>query len=145
MLFWLDLGVDGFCLNAIANLFEDADFRDEPASKMEDGSANLIHIYTENLPETLNMVNQFRLLVDNYRKTHGGDARVILTKVDADVENILKYYGTEDGLELRAHFSINYQLVKKLNVKSTAIDVVNAVNEWLELIPSIYPSNWFVC
>lgn len=79
MLFWLDLGVDGFRIDAVANLFEDENFRDEPLSGAEGATENdseyLDHIYTRNLPETYDMVKQFREFVDDYTQERKGDAR----------------------------------------------------------------------
>lgn len=148
MLFWLDTGIDGFRIDAVANLFEDADFRDEPLSGAEGATEEdfeyLDHIYTRNLPETFDMVRQFRQLVDDYTQEHGGDARVIMTEVYADIENTMKYYGTEDGSELRAHFTFNFQLITKLNSQSSARDIVDAVKEWLAYLPLPYTSNWVV-
>lgn len=148
MTFWLDIGIDGFRIDAVGNLFEDSEFRDEPLSGVEGATEEdfeyLNHIYTKHQPETLDMVHQFRKLVDEYTEEHGGDARVIMTEVYADIEDTLKYYGTEDGSELRAHFTFNFQLITKLDSDSTAKDVVNAVNEWLDYMPLIYTPNWVV-
>lgn len=148
MTFWLDVGIDGFRIDAVANLFEDSEFRDEPLSGAEGATEEdfeyLNHIYTKHQPETLDMVRQFRELVDDYTAEHGGDDRVIMTEVYADLEDTLKYYGTEDGLELRAHFTFNFQLITKLNSKSTGRDIVNTIKEWLDYMPIIYTANWVV-
>lgn len=140
--------MDGFRIDGAANLFEDKDFPDEPPSGTEGATENdweyLEHIYTRNLPETYDMIRQLRELVDRYTEEKGGDARVIMTEVYADIENTMKYYGTEDGSELRAHFTFNFQLITKLNAKSTAKDVVDAIKEWMTHMPSPYTANWVV-
>lgn len=71
-------------------------------------------------------------------------SRIIMTEVYGDIEDTVKYYGTEDGSELRAHFTFNFQLITKLTSSSTARDVVDAINEWLTYTPSQYVSNWVV-
>lgn len=148
MKFWLDIGIDGFRIDAVGNLFEDSEFRDDPLSGTEGATEEdfeyLDHIYTKHLPETLDMVRQFRELVDNYTQTNGGDARVIMTEVYADIGNTMKYYGTEDGSKLRAHFTFNFQLITKLNSNSTARDVVDVIQEWLSYMPLAYTANWVV-
>lgn len=148
MLFWLNIGVDGFRIDAVGNLFEDADFRNEPLSGTEGATEEdfeyLIHIYTKHLPETLNMVHQFRELVDDYTEANGRDTKIIMTEVYADILNTMKYYGADDGSELRAHFTFNFQLITKLNLNSTSRDVVDAVNEWLVYMPLHYTANWVV-
>lgn len=48
--FWLDLGADGFRIDAIYTLFEDPAMRDEPKSNLTDDSNDynyLTHIYTK--------------------------------------------------------------------------------------------------
>lgn len=115
---------------SVAYLFEDIDATGAGSNK--------------HLPETFDMVHEFRELVDDYTQRHGGDSRVIVTEVYGDIQDVLKYYGTEDGSELRAHVTFNFQLITKLNSNSTANQVANAVNEWLNQMPSNYIANWIV-
>lgn len=128
--FWLDVGVDGFRLVSVAYLFEDIDAAEAVSNK--------------HLPETLAMVHEFRELLDDYTQKHGGDSRVIMTEVYGDIEDVVKYYGTEDGSELRAQVTFNFQFITKLNSDSTANQVVNVINAWLNQIPSNYIANWIV-
>jgi glycosidase len=64
--FWLDQGVDGFRVDAVAHLFEDEDLRDEPVKDEDsiDEYSQLDHKYTFNLPEVLNILREFRILLD---------------------------------------------------------------------------------
>lgn len=68
MAFWLERGVSGFRLDAITGLIEDAQLRDEP----ELGGANALgdpqlnHIYTDNLPETHEVIRRLRGMIDTY-------------------------------------------------------------------------------
>lgn len=64
--FWLDQGVDGFRMDAVAHLFEDEALRDE-LMKDEDATdeySQLDHKYTFNLPEVLDVLWEFRVLLD---------------------------------------------------------------------------------
>lgn len=66
MQFWLDQGVDGFRLDAVAHLFEDEALRDEMV-KDEDATdeySQLDHKYTFNLPEVLDVLREFRIVLD---------------------------------------------------------------------------------
>ena len=61
--FWLDIGVDGFRLDAVVKLVEDAELRDEePAEdtdETDDESYNYWnHTHTANLPETRYAVHE---------------------------------------------------------------------------------------
>lgn len=77
--FWLDRGVDGFRVDAVPYIFEDAQLRDEPLSGNPDALPNdskyLTHIYTQNLPKTYDMVQQWRQVVDE-KKAEDGKTRL---------------------------------------------------------------------
>ncbi len=65
--FWLDAGVDGFRMDAVAHLFEDEAFMSEkPREGRAGGSAyeDLDHEHTYNLPETLELLKRFRKVLD---------------------------------------------------------------------------------
>lgn len=62
----------------------------------------------------------------------------------ADVDKTVLYYGVEDGSKLGAHFTFNYQLVEKIGSSSTARDLVDAVNVWVDYLPVQYTPNWVV-
>lgn len=70
MKYWLDLGVDGFRVDAIPHLIEDSEFRDEPpnnSSTARPGTYDsLKHIYTTHLPETLHVLRKFKEIIDQY-------------------------------------------------------------------------------
>lgn len=60
--FWLDRGVDGVRVDAVRALHEDRLLRDN--SFREDGTMTTEH--TKNLPESYDVVYQFRSVVDEY-------------------------------------------------------------------------------
>src|SRR5262249_3151719 len=68
MRFWLDRGVAGFRLDAITELFEDAQLRDAPALGGTNalGDPNLSDIYTKNLPEVHGVMRRLRAMTDTY-------------------------------------------------------------------------------
>jgi alpha-glucosidase len=65
---WLDRGVAGFRLDAITSLIEDEQLRDEPllGGTNAQGDPNLQHIYTDNLPETHQVIRRLRAMMDTY-------------------------------------------------------------------------------
>lgn len=75
----MDRGVDGFRVDIISTLFEVEGWPDEPLCTSCNCSPNdycyLSHIYTQDQPETYDMVYQWRELIDNYNEEHGGDPR----------------------------------------------------------------------
>ena len=68
MRFWLDRGVSGFRLDALPQLFEDAELRDEPAlgGVNAQGDPNLSDLYTNNLPEVHGVMRRLRAMMDAY-------------------------------------------------------------------------------
>jgi len=68
MRFWLDRGVAGFRLDAITELFEDAQLRDAPAlgGTNAQGDPNLSDVYTKNLPEVHDVMRRLRAMTDSY-------------------------------------------------------------------------------
>lgn len=145
LIFWLDKGVDGFSIDSASFLLEDEEFKDEPLLGSSIESYNdLDHIYTQNQKETYDLIYQFRELLDDYNKYHSGDARILLTEALGSIDKITLFYGSEDGSELGAQSTFNYQLVENVHSESNAKDVVDAINIWLDYKPVQYTSNWMV-
>jgi len=69
---WLNKGVDGFRLDIIGSVFEDADFRNSPfiwkllPDETNEGMLFRSSCMTENLPESVDFVKELRALTDNY-------------------------------------------------------------------------------
>jgi alpha-glucosidase len=70
MKFWLELGLDGFRVDAVQHLFEDVELRDEPPvnqTALQQGDYHgLEHVHTHNLPEILGVMAEFRSTLDEY-------------------------------------------------------------------------------
>ena len=83
MRFWLDMGVDGFRLDAIPYLVE------------REGTNN------ENLPETHAVIKQIRALIDE----HYGD-RLLLAEANQWPEDVREYFGAGDECHMAYHFPL---------------------------------------
>ncbi|XP_045480247.1 maltase 1-like [Harmonia axyridis] len=144
--FYMDLGIDGFRIDAILYAYEDDQYRDEPRSNLPVDPNNhdyLDHIYTANLPETYALVYEWRKFVDDYAAENGLDAKVLMTEVYADLDQTIPYYGTADGSTLGAHFTFNFFMIRNLDLNSSnANNVVQIIYSWMDALPSIYTSNW---
>lgn len=143
--FWLGKGVDGFRIDAVNWLFESLGFQDEPAS----GNSNdplmpeyLNHIYTQNLPETVDMVYQWRVVMDEYKKEHGGDTRVLMTESWADLPTIKTYFQDENGRQ-GSQIPFNFQLILRLDANNAKpSDFKTVIDSWLDTVPTGHTPNW---
>ncbi|KAB7502889.1 hypothetical protein Anas_11589, partial [Armadillidium nasatum] len=89
--FWLDKGVDGFRVDAIQNLVEDASFADEPAAANSgitdptlEGYYN--HIYTLNQPETMDIIRGWHEILETYK-----DRFMTLEVYDANMKVLMNF------------------------------------------------------
>lgn len=141
----------GFRIDAVEHLFEiapDKDGRllDEPLSgntNDTDDYGYLNHIYTVDQPETIDMLYQWRQVMDEYKLEHGGETRVLLTEAWASLDTIQRYFGnaTHEG----AHIPFNFLFIERLNLASNAHDLEQCVNDWMTMLPEGRTANWVVC
>ena len=83
MRFWLDMGVDGFRLDAIPYLCE------------REGTSN------ENLPETHRVIKEIRALIDAHYRN-----RVLLAEANQWPEDVREYFGDGDECHMAYHFPL---------------------------------------
>jgi len=83
MRFWLDMGVDGFRLDAIPYLIE------------RDGTSN------ENLPETHSVIKKLRTAIDAEYKN-----RFLLAEANMWPEDVREYFGDGDECHMAYHFPL---------------------------------------
>jgi alpha-glucosidase len=148
--FWLDKGVDGFRIDAVPSLFEvsadsGGNYPDEPKSGNTDDPndpAYLNHIYTQDQTETIDMVYQWRAVMDEYQKLHGGDTRIIMTETYSPIDVVMQYYGNEtvNG----AHIPFNFQLIMNTHNDSNAADFKRVIDLWMDKMPKNRTPNWVV-
>ncbi|CAH0387244.1 unnamed protein product [Bemisia tabaci] len=103
--FWLDLGVDGFRVDAVQILFEAAHGMDEPKSS----DVNWIDgwIYTWEQPENIEMVKSWRALLDAYSKKDG-QTRLLAVELYSTPTKLLEYTGnaTNPGAHIPFYFNL---------------------------------------
>ncbi|XP_011301865.1 maltase 1-like [Fopius arisanus] len=136
--FWIDRGVDGFRIDAVALLFEDAQLRDEPVipntGLPPTDSGNLEHIYTRDLPEVYGVLKSWRQSVDNL----GGGKKILLTEAYTTIPLTMKYYEA-GGLPM------NFMFISNLTGSSKNTDFKKSIDLWLNNMPhGDYVANWVV-
>ncbi|XP_053697377.1 probable maltase [Sabethes cyaneus] len=144
--FWLDRGVGGFRVDAVAYMFESAEvngrYRDEPLSRATDDPENpayLIHSETFDQPETYNIIYQWHSLLEEY-SARDNNTRIMMTEAYTSLPKVIEFFGnkTADG----AQIPFNFQLITNLNQNSSAADFAKYVNIWLKALPKGRRSNW---
>lgn len=148
--YWMEKGVAGFRIDAIPTLFEkmnpNGSFPDEPRSYDPNCERNedcyLKHIYVMDQDPTYDMAYQWRKLVDDFSSSHGVDPKVLMTESYASINLTQKYYGNSTVKGSQIPF--NFELIKRVNINSTAMDYKNVIEEWLTLMPAGQMANWVV-
>ncbi|MCL6500345.1 MAG: alpha-amylase, partial [Firmicutes bacterium] len=138
--FWLDRGVDGFRLDAAWLLVEDASFRDEPPNPtwrpgMRERD-RLLHPYTEDQPETHEVLRQFRAVLDEYRDR----GPVLIGEVYLPTPQLVRYYGTPERPE--CHFPFNFGLVELPPERWNAAEVRRLVDSYEAALPPWAWPSW---
>lgn len=105
MRFWLRRGVDGFRVDVIWLLGKHQDFEDEPENPLwQEGQQNhwrLIHVYTQDQPETHHYVREMRKVLDEF------DERMMVGEIYLPFDNLVAYYGeANDAVHLPFNFSL---------------------------------------
>ncbi|XP_036332353.1 maltase A1-like [Rhagoletis pomonella] len=151
MRYWLDTGISGFRIDALPFMFEKApdangNFLDEPViddvsiCPDPDDWCHLNHTYTLDQPESIEMVYQWRELVEQYRKQKGGEPRVLLTEAYTTFDNLMLYYG--DGERNGSMVPFNFYFMNSLKNQSTAQEIVDIISRWMNSMPDGVLANW---
>lgn len=150
--FWMDHGIDGFRIDAVPFLFESeidpetGTYPDEPVisdtSVCPDPSdwCHLQHPHTNSLPECIDMVYQWRQVIDIWKLEHNSTTKILLTEAYTSFENLMKMYG--DGQRNGSHVPFNFEMLASLNKDSTAEDYRYYVKHWVDNMPEDVYANW---
>src|SRR5713226_1510030 len=104
MRFWFKRGVAGFRLDAVSRLFEDPNLHDDPilAGQNAYGDPNIVHKYTDNLPEVHEVLREMRRVDGEFP----GD-RVLISEADEpNITELTKMYGRNDEIQLPMDFQM---------------------------------------
>ncbi|WP_431271660.1 alpha-amylase family glycosyl hydrolase [Dankookia sp. P2] len=105
--FWLDRGVDGFRVDAIHHLFEDAELRDNPTNPdWRPGMSparRVIRARTMDQPEVQSAIAAMRRVSDAY-----ANQRLLIGEAYLPIDRLMAYYGTDLG---GFHLPFNFHLI----------------------------------
>lgn len=134
--FWLNKGVDGFRFDAINHLFEAPGFDNETVvGDNPDDYGYLDHIYTKDVEGVFGIVYDWRELLDDWKKEHGGDTRIFMTEAYSNLSFTMKYYQDDVTGRQGAHMPFNFGLIFDLNANSDSFSIRNSIANWLENMP----------
>lgn len=145
--FWLKRKVSGFRIDAVENLFEvapdkDGNYPDEPISGDCDDPQNwcyLKHIHVMDLPETVEMVYQWREVLD---ERDYGESKVMMTEAYPPLNLLTEYYQNEAGTRKGAHIPFNFEIIFKLSKESSARQCRQVMENYMNYIPVGHLPNW---
>ncbi|XP_021952619.1 alpha-glucosidase isoform X1 [Folsomia candida] len=146
--FWLDMGVDGFRVDAVPHMFEDQRYLDEPADpnapegSLPDEYRYYLHPYTYNLPKVLDALAEIRQLIDIYTAFDGKDRCMMVEATIPNLDDLFLYYGTES--RPIAHFPFNFEFINRIKPGFNGTDILSMVDEWFQKMPPGATANWLV-
>uniref|UniRef100_A0A1B0DQG8 alpha-glucosidase n=1 Tax=Phlebotomus papatasi TaxID=29031 RepID=A0A1B0DQG8_PHLPP len=148
--YWMRKGVAGFRIDAVPYLFEiapdsEGNYPDEPltgsACPNPEDDCYTQHIYTQNQPETWDMVYQWRAVLDDYVNQTNSFARIMMIEAYTPLPNI-KYIFTDGHGKEGAQIPFNFELISNVNGKSSAKDFKEHIDAWIDRLPEGYQNNW---
>ncbi|GAB0089225.1 maltase 1-like [Sergentomyia squamirostris] len=143
--YWLEMGADGFRVDAINHLFEVEELQDE---EVQEGATDpldygyLHHILTKDLPETYEMIYDWRDFLDEWHTANGGDTKIMMTEAWVDPEQTMRYYQRTDGSRQGSHMPFNFVLITDLWDDSKPSDFKRVIDDRLHIIPEGKVANW---
>ena len=145
--FWLDLGVDGFRVDAVIFLLEDPKLENERRNPQFTGNCtanisspdcynSLIHNLTTNYDGIHDIIRSWRKVLDSYSDKTGQE-RFMVGEVYDPISEVITYYGNKSD---EFNFPFNFLLLGNSNWTGTQVS--SLVAEWLDNIPEGAWSNW---
>ncbi|XP_043269070.1 alpha-glucosidase-like [Venturia canescens] len=144
LIFWLDHGVDGFRINGIDRLLEDASLADEPEVIGGNGSASndydsLEHIFTKDLNDSYVMLKSWRKIIDAHsKKASKGEPKMILTEAATSLPLTMQYFDAGSNAPL------NWMFISDLDNNSRTFDFKRLIDRWMNAMPKAASANWVV-
>ena len=147
--FWLDIGVDGFRVDAVKFLLEDPQLRDEvrnpdfPSDEcLPDNISDsycynsLIHNLTTNYPGIHTICQEWRQLLNEY-SIKSREEKIFIGEIYDSIDQVMLYFGNGSN---EFTFPFNFFLLDNRNW--TGISVNCVIKKWLDNMPTLGTANW---
>ncbi|CAK9810393.1 Maltase 1 [Anthophora quadrimaculata] len=141
--YWLDIGFDGFRIDAVPHLFEGDITKDEPTATDIPPDAvvgrdhvTLNHTLTKDQPETYELIKSWRKIVDDYANKRNQTEKVILTEAYTSWPNTLNYYNSGSNVPF------NFKFITDADAKSSPAHFKEIIDNWMSGKPKDGIANW---
>jgi alpha-glucosidase len=123
---WYKRGVGGFRLDAVGNLFEDPDLRDNPVlpGTNKFGDPNTENRYNSSLPEVHDALRGLRRVADEHRAVLIGETWT------GNADELAQYYGKNDDELQMPMYLLFTKLTFSANTFRAAISAVESSGHW---------------
>ncbi|CAH0392995.1 unnamed protein product [Bemisia tabaci] len=139
--YWMDMGVDGFRIDATKHLVEADHFRDEPVLpgvQTVNDYYTLNHTYTVNQPGSYELVKSWSALLKEYSQKDG-QTRLVAVEDYNKPETLMRYFG--DETHPGAHIPFNFLPLLFFSFKSNSTVIEKVIRAWTDVFPEGY-YNW---
>ncbi|CAK9825384.1 Maltase 2 [Anthophora retusa] len=139
--YWLDMGLDGFRIDAVPHLFEgdvtlNEPVVDVPGAAVGHDHVTLNHTLTKDQPDTYKLIQSWRKFVDDYANKRNQTEKVLLTEAYTSWPNTLKYYNF--GSEV----PFNFKFITDADAKSSPDRFKQIIDNWMSGKPKDGIANW---
>ncbi len=144
--YWLDMGVDGFRVDAVEFLLEDPKLRNESHSLSFNSTdclnnsepicyESLVHNLTRNFDGIHDIIKEWKGIINEY--STNDKSILFIGEIYNNVDTVMRYYGN-NGDEF--NFPFNFFLLD--NTDWTGHGVACTVNKWMDNMPTGGTANW---
>ena len=142
--FWLELGVDGFRVDAIKFLLEDPQLQNETTNPSFNDSEcsstycynSLIHNLTTNYPGIHEICRDWRSLVNQY-SVQDRSEKIFIGEIYDNIDTVMTYYG-----DMSNEFTFPFNFFLLTNSDWSGPNVNCLVRNWLDKMPASATANW---
>lgn len=142
--FWLDLGVDGFRVDAVMFLLEDPQLQNETLNPLFNESEcltppcydSLVHNLTTNYPGIHEICQDWRKLVNKY-SIQDRSEKILIGEIYDNIETVMTYYGNSSN-----EFTFPFNFFLLVNSDWSGVRINCIIKSWLDRMPGGATANW---
>uniref|UniRef100_A0A336KRR4 CSON014898 protein n=1 Tax=Culicoides sonorensis TaxID=179676 RepID=A0A336KRR4_CULSO len=129
-----EIGMDGVWLSPIF---------DSPMADFGYDISNFTKVFPQfgDLPETFEMVTEWRATLEEFKQKNGGPTRVLMVEAYAPLTKVIQIYG-QNGQLNGAQIPFNFEFLNNLGAVSNARDFKDVIDYYLSTIPEGATPNW---